>query len=49
MECVICKNEIFTEFGHNAKPVKIGRCCEMCNQTKVLPARIKLYLKGETE
>ena len=41
MKCVICDNEIYTEFGHNAEPVKDGRCCDMCNQTVVIPRRIK--------
>ena len=41
MKCVICDNEIYTEYGHNAEPVKDGRCCDMCNQTVVIPRRIK--------
>ena len=41
MKCSICKNEIYTEHGHNAQPVNNGRCCEMCNQTVVIPFRIK--------
>jgi hypothetical protein len=27
--------------GNNAQPVKNGRCCDVCNSTKVIPARIK--------
>ena len=49
MKCSICKNKIYTEFGHNAAPINKGRCCEMCNFTKVIPARIKLMKKGETD
>ena len=41
MKCSICKNEIYTKHGHNAQPINDGICCEMCNQTKVIPARIK--------
>ena len=41
MKCSICKNEIYTEHGHNAEPINDGRCCDMCNQTVVIPFRIK--------
>ena len=50
MTCVICKGEIephknaegvvyWTE-GHNAEPIAEGRCCDVCNSTEVIPARI---------
>jgi hypothetical protein len=47
MKCSICKGEIevqgtWTE-GHNAEPVvEDGRCCDHCNSTVVIPARLKL-------
>ena len=46
MECVICKNKIELQAngwseGHNAEPIKIGRCCDECNYKVVLPARIE--------
>lgn len=37
-KCCICGKE-FEGFGHNAEPVKIGRCCDKCNYTNVIPAR----------
>lgn len=37
--CVICGN-VYRHFGHNAEPVAVGRCCDHCNATAVLPARI---------
>ena len=40
MDCSICKNEIYTEFGHNAQPINDGRCCDECN-TLVIIERIK--------
>jgi len=43
MKCKICNQTIFG-YGHNAQPVTNGRCCEVCNTTKVLPARMKLML-----
>lgn len=27
--------------GHNASPVKRGRCCDVCNDTIVIPARLR--------
>ena len=52
MKCSICKGEIeqekhpvtgkvFWTEGHNAEPINNGRCCGMCNQTKVIPERMK--------
>lgn len=38
--CCICGEHYFG-FGNNAQPVKKGRCCNMCNDTKVIPARLK--------
>ena len=26
--------------GHNAEPVNDGRCCDVCNDTVVIPARL---------
>ena len=45
MKCVLCKKEIPPQGtwkeGNNAEPVAKGRCCNDCNMTKVVPARIK--------
>jgi len=47
MKCVICKGNILPQplsgwdQGHNAEPVKKGRCCEACNILIVVPARMK--------
>lgn len=38
--CVICGHD-FEGYGNNAEPVKPGICCDECNETKVLPARLK--------
>lgn len=46
-KCVICGKEI-EGYGNNAEPVKKGKCCDECNRTVVLPARIK-DLKEDTE
>ena len=47
MKCCICNEEIKPDQvtgwnqGNNAEPVKEGRCCDDCNNTKVIPARLK--------
>lgn len=45
MICVICDREIPVEHGwdggHNAEPVRKGRCCTECNVLVVIPARIQ--------
>lgn len=49
--CCIC-GEKFTGWGNNPYPVvddETARCCDMCNQTRVLPARLAQMFgkKGE--
>ena len=39
MICVICGYEIIG-FGNNALPVKVGQCCDACNDTVVIPRRL---------
>ena len=58
IKCCICggmiehqhndKGEITWIEGHNAAPVKDGRCCQECNSTKVIPKRME-SLKGKWE
>lgn len=43
MKCVICNGRVFG-FGHNAEPVMIGICCDICNDTRVIPTRINNLL-----
>lgn len=39
--CVFCGVEI-TDYGNNPAPLKDeGRCCDHCNLTKVIPARLE--------
>ena len=46
MDCVLCDNYIKTDpesgwdDGHNAEPLKKGRCCDDCNWRVVIPARL---------
>jgi len=45
-DCSICGGEITPEpvsgwaLGHNAEPVNDGRCCTVCNDLVVIPARL---------
>jgi DNA-directed RNA polymerase subunit RPC12/RpoP len=43
MKCVICGKEIFG-YPNNAMPVAKGYCCNDCNWTVVIPARIRRML-----
>ena len=57
MKCCICEKEIEKEYdgnsklvwdeGHNAEPVKEGRCCTVCNFNVVIPKRIEMYMGDE--
>ncbi len=49
MNCSICQGEIEKQMwqdeiiwdrGHNAQPINDGRCCDNCNFTIVLKARL---------
>ena len=58
LDCCLCGDEIDTQVtksgpdkviwtdGHNAEPMAKGRCCNYCNDTKVIPARIKSIQQG---
>lgn len=37
--CVLC-HETFTGEGNNAAPLAEGLCCDRCNMTRVVPARV---------
>ena len=47
MDCSICKDKINDKYGHNAEPINNGRCCNICNQTIVIPRRMKLQFESE--
>jgi|TARA_R110002020_G_scaffold232639_1_gene444154 hypothetical protein len=59
MNCVICKKpilpdrddkgKIYWTQGNNSLPVQEGRCCNACNFTKVIPARINRIGKLKKE
>ena len=44
MKCSICKDNI-EGFGNNAEPINNGKCCDSCNFTQVIPARLKQFKK----
>ena len=41
MKCVLCKDKI-DGYGNNPAPLNNGegKCCDKCNRTYVIPARI---------
>jgi len=45
-KCCICGDK-FRGLGNNAEPVNDGRCCDECNHTKVVSARLNLLSTGE--
>jgi hypothetical protein len=55
MECSICqetiekhvdpKGKVYWDQGNNAEPVNDGRCCDKCNMTVVIPARLGRIIK----
>jgi len=47
-KCSIC-GVMYTGFGNNAEPVNNGRCCDVCNDLSVIPARIKTITKRTTK
>jgi hypothetical protein len=52
--CTICHRPIEPDFngwkgGHNAQPVKNGRCCGDCNDMHVIPARLRRLLGADKD
>jgi hypothetical protein len=43
--CCICGTE-YHNYGHNAKPVAKGRCCDDCNTKVIIPKREELITQG---
>lgn len=39
-KCSINPQHTYEHFGNNAEPVNSGRCCDECNISVVIPARI---------
>jgi hypothetical protein len=45
LKCSIC-GEPAGAYGNNAQPINEGRCCDDCNATKVIPARMRAMRVG---
>ena len=39
--------EVYWRDGNNAQPLAEGRCCDACNDTRVLPERIRRLMMRE--
>lgn len=58
MECCICggeiekirndKGEVIWDQGNDAYPVEDGRCCNVCERSKVLPVKLGKAYSNET-
>ena len=55
-KCDICGGPILPDpisgwdLGHNAEPVREGRCCDSCNDGIIIPARLaQLFGKKEVD
>jgi hypothetical protein len=46
--CAICGKRL-TEFGHDAKPLANGRCCNECNHKIIIPARLRARMASKPE
>ena len=47
--CSICGQE-YQGWGNNAYPINSGRCCNVCNDNHVIPARIaQMYRRQEDD
>ncbi len=44
--CSICKGPLEQKYGNNAQPINDGRCCNFCDNTVVIPTRIKMILES---
>jgi hypothetical protein len=44
--CSICFKEI-VGWSNNAEPINDGRCCKVCDDTIVIPARIRQFSGGK--
>lgn len=43
-KCSICGGPLENEWGNNAQPVNEGRCCNVCNEVEVIPARLQIHI-----
>ena len=57
LNCELCPRDIdihrdttgkaYWNQGHNAEPLAEGRCCDICNATKVIPARLEAMRRAD--
>ena len=53
MKCILCGKKIEVvgtwRCGNNAQPLSDGRCCNSCNSTKVIPARLSTITSNSSD
>ena len=42
------EGDVYWTHGHNAEPIKDGRCCTPCNEGTVIPARLAQAMAGKS-
>ena len=45
--CCLC-DDVLSGHGNNAQPLNDAKCCDECNATKVIPARLGLTVQTES-
>jgi hypothetical protein len=50
--CCLCNNE-FEGYGNDPRPLPMkdenDECCDECNMTKVVPARMEIFLNNKID
>lgn len=44
ISCCLCGDSVNEMQSHNARPVKDGRCCNICNMEIVIPKRFGIQV-----
>ena len=47
MFCSLCSKKLKIKKSHNALPLSKRRCCEKCNASKVIPARLEIFYSNK--
>ena len=53
-KCCLCKGNLAEPGDHwqdgiNAEPIMVGQCCDVCNDTKVIPVRLAALSARRTD
>lgn len=53
-KCCLCKGDLAEQGDHwqggnNDEPIMVGQCCDVCNDTKVIPVRLAALSARRTD